>query len=216
MFSGIVKGVGRVLEQKDLGGDKRWTLSVGDFGLGPIAIGGSIAVSGVCLTVTESHADRFAVDLSTETLRVTTFGKLGVGARVNLEAPLRLGDPLDGHLVTGHVDGVGEVLDLQPSARSTVIRIAVPDGLSRYVAQKGSIAVDGVSLTVNAVEGRAFEVNVIPHTQAVTVIGEYRRSVAVNIEVDIIARYLERLGTAGEGSGLSLELLKKHGYAREE
>jgi riboflavin synthase len=216
MFSGIVKGVGRILAVQDLRGDQRWIVGVGDAAIGPLAIGGSIAVSGVCLTVTEAHADRFAVDLSAETLNVTTFGKLGMNARVNLEAPLKLADPLDGHLVTGHVDGVGEVVDLAPSARSTVIRIEVPEALSRYVAQKGSIAVDGVSLTVNAVQNRVFEVNVIPHTQAVTVIGEYRRGAAVNIEVDIIARYLERLGSAGQGSGVRMELLKKHGYARED
>jgi riboflavin synthase len=216
MFSGIVKGVGQILEQKDLGGDKRWIVGLGDSGLSALAVGGSIAVSGVCLTVTEFLGDRFACDLSTETLDVTTLGRLGAGARVNLEVPLRLSDLLDGHLVTGHVDGIGEVVDLAPSARSTVIRIELPEHLGRYVAHKGSVAVDGVSLTVNAVSGRGFDVNVIPHTQAVTVIGEYRRGSAVNIEVDIIARYLERLGTAGKGSGLSLELLKQHGYARED
>ncbi len=120
MFSGIVKGVGRILALQDLGGDQRWVVGVGDAAVGTIAIGGSIAVSGACLTVTESHADRFAADLSTETLRVTTLGGLGIGARVNLEPPLRLADPLDGHLVTGHVDGVGKVLELTPAARSTV------------------------------------------------------------------------------------------------
>jgi riboflavin synthase len=216
MFSGIVKGVGRILALQELGGDQRWVVGVGDAAIGTIAIGGSIAVSGACLTVTESHADRFAADLSTETLRVTTLGTLGIGARVNLETPLKLADPLDGHLVTGHVDGVGTVLELTPAARSTVIRIELPEALSRYVAQKGSVAVDGVSLTVNAVRGRTFEVNVIPHTQAVTVIGEYRRGRAVNIEVDIIARYLERLGAAEGASSVGMELLKRHGYARED
>jgi riboflavin synthase len=220
MFSGIVKGVGRILEQQDRGGDRRWVVALGDAALGSLAIGGSVAVSGVCLTVVETRADRFAVDLSTETLDVTTFGKLAVGARVNLEAPLKVGDPLDGHLVTGHVDGVGEVLELTPAARSTTVRVGIPEALSRYVAQKGSIAVDGVSLTVNAVRGASFEVNVIPHTQAVTVIGEYRRGVAVNIEVDIIARYLERLGRAEdqpqETAGLGMELLYRHGYARKD
>jgi riboflavin synthase len=216
MFSGIVKGVGRILEQKDLGGDQRWVVATGDAPLGRLAVGGSVAVSGVCLTATEVCKDRFAVDLSAETLAVTTFAKLGVGARVNLEPPLTLADPLDGHLVSGHVDGVGTVVDLAPSARSTVIRFEIPEALARYVAQKGSVAVDGVSLTVNAVQGRTFEVNVIPHTQAVTVIGEYRRGVAVNIEVDIIARYLERLGGAEKPSGVGLELLKQHGYARED
>ncbi len=216
MFSGIVKGVGQIREQRDLGGDQRWVVGFGGSGLPALAVGGSIAVSGVCLTVTESSADSFAVDLSVETLAVTTFGGLTAGARVNLEPPLRLTDPLDGHLVTGHVDGVGKVLELTPAARSTVIRIEVPEALSRYIAQKGSVAVDGVSLTVNAVRGRAFEVNVIPHTQAVTVIGEYRRGRAVNIEVDIIARYIERLGGAESAPGVGLELLKQHGYARED
>ena len=219
MFSGIIRGVGRVLEQHDLGGDRRWVVALGDSGVAPLAIGGSIAVSGVCLTAVETRPDRFAVDLSRETLDVTTFGRLGVGARVNLEPPLKIGDPLDGHLVTGHVDGVGEVIDLAPAARSTTVRIRLPRDLARYVAQKGSIAVDGVSLTVNAVLGDTFEVNVIPHTQAVTVIGEYRRGVAVNIEVDIIARYLERLGSADQAAsaatGASMELLRRHGYARE-
>jgi len=220
MFSGIVKGVGRILEQEDRGGDRRWVVALGDASVGPLAIGGSIAVSGVCLTVTETRQDRIAVDLSTETLDVTTFGKLAVGSRVNLEAPLKVGDPLDGHLVTGHVDGVGEVVELAPAARSTTVRIRLPEALSRYVAQKGSVAVDGVSLTVNAVRDRMFEVNVIPHTQAVTVIGEYRRGVAVNIEVDIIARYLERLGRSenhsGKAAGVGMELLHRHGYARKD
>jgi riboflavin synthase len=219
MFSGIVKGVGRILEQHDLGGDRRWVVALADSGVVPLAIGGSIAVSGVCLTAVETRPDRFAVDLSRETLDVTTFGKLGVGARVNLEPPLKVGDPLDGHLVTGHVDGVGEVVELAPAARSTMVRIRLPRDLSRYVAQKGSVAVDGVSLTVNAVGGDTFEVNIIPHTQAVTVIGEYRRGVAVNIEVDIIARYLERLGSgeqrASAAVGASMELLRRHGYTRE-
>jgi riboflavin synthase len=214
MFSGIVKGVGRIVERRDLGGDRRWVISLGDTSIEPPAIGGSIAVSGVCLTAVESKADRFAADLSRETLDVTTLGRLGVGARVNLEPPLKIGDPLDGHIVTGHVDGVGEVLELATAARSTTIRIRVPQALSRYVAQKGSIAVDGVSLTVNAVQGDTFEVNVIPHTQAVTVIGDYRRGSAVNIEVDVIARYVDRLFTSRQASSLPLlDKLKEHGFS---
>jgi riboflavin synthase len=220
VFSGIVKGVGRVVEQHDLGGDRRWVVAVGDAAVGPLVVGGSIAVNGVCLTAIETYPDRFVVDVSRETLAVTTFGKLGVGAAVNLEAPLRIGDPLDGHFVSGHVDGVGVVVEIASAARSKTLSIDVPEALSRYVAPKGSIAVDGVSLTVNAVHGSTFEVNVIPHTQAVTVIGEYRRGVAVNIEVDIIARYLERLGSAearpGRPAGLDMELLQKHGYSRED
>jgi riboflavin synthase len=220
VFSGIVKGVGRVVEQHDLHGDRRWIVAVGDAAIGPLSVGGSIAVNGVCLTATETYPDRFAADISGETLAVTTFGKLGVGAAVNLEAPLRIGDPLDGHIVSGHVDGVGEVVGLLPAARSQTIRIELPEALSRYVAPKGSIAVDGVSLTVNAVRGNIFEVNVIPHTQAVTVIGGYRHGVAVNIEVDIIARYLERLRSAEDRpdrpAGVDMELLQKHGYARKD
>ena len=193
MFSGIVKGVGRVLEQHDLGGDRRWVLALEGTGVAPLALGGSIAVSGVCLTAVETRPDRFAVDLSRETLDVTTFGKLGVGARVNLEPPLKVGDSLDGHLVTGHVDGVGELVDLASAARSTTLRIRLPRDLARYVAQKGSIAVDGVSLTVNAVRGDTFEVNIIPHTAQQTSFGSVGVGRQINIEIDILARYLGRM-----------------------
>jgi riboflavin synthase len=220
VFTGIVKGVGHVVEQYEVGGDRRWIVAVGNAAVGPLVIGGSVAVNGVCLTAVEAYADRFVVDISRETLAVTTFGKLGVGTAVNLEAPLRMGDPLDGHFVSGHVDGVGAVVEIVPAARSKTLSIELPDALSRYVAPKGSIAVDGVSLTVNEVRGNTFAVNVIPHTQAVTVIGEYRRGAAVNIEVDIIARYLERLGSAearkGHPAGLDMELLQQHGYARKD
>ncbi|HZF31672.1 MAG TPA: riboflavin synthase [Gammaproteobacteria bacterium] len=216
MFSGIVKGVGRVAETAELGADRRWVIDAGDVPLGPLAIGGSVAVNGCCLTATTLAGSRFTVDLSTQTLAVTTLGRLGAGARVNLEAPLKLGEPLDGHLVQGHVDGVGEVVKLEAAGRSTVLGIELPEPLARYVAQKGSIAIDGVSLTVNAVRGNLFEVNVIPHTQTVTVIGGYRLGDAVNIEVDMIARYLERLGRRDDERGLGMELLKKHGYARKD
>ncbi|HET8698027.1 MAG TPA: riboflavin synthase [Gammaproteobacteria bacterium] len=216
MFSGIVKGVGRIAETTDLGADRRWVVDAAEVPLGPLAIGGSVAVNGCCLTATSIAGARFTVDLSAETLAVTTLGTLGAGARVNLEPPLRLSDPLDGHLVQGHVDGVGRVVKLEAAGRSTVIGIEIPEPLARYVAQKGSIAVDGVSLTVNAVSGNRFEINVIPHTQAVTVIGGYRLGDAVNIEVDMIARYLERLGRRDDHRGLGMELLEKHGYARKD
>jgi len=208
--------VGRVAETAELGADRRWVIDAGDVPLGPLAIGGSVAVNGCCLTATTLAGSRFTVDLSTQTLAVTTLGRLGAGARVNLEAPLKLGEPLDGHLVQGHVDGVGEVVKLEAAGRSTVLGIELPEPLARYVAQKGSIAIDGVSLTVNAVRGNLFEVNVIPHTQTVTVIGGYRLGDAVNIEVDMIARYLERLGRRDDERGLGMELLKKHGYARKD
>src|SRR5690606_7050945 len=160
---------------------------------GALEIGASIAVNGACLTAIELGADRFAADVSAATLAVTTLGRLEAGARVNLEPSLKLGDPLDGHLVLGHVDGVGRVTAVRSDGRSRVIEIEVPPGLERYVARKGSIAVDGVSLTVNAVDGRRFEVNVVPHTAAVTIIGEYAPGTAVNIEADLLARYVARL-----------------------
>jgi riboflavin synthase len=216
VFSGIVKGVGRIAEQIDLGGDRRLVVATGDAALGSLEIGASIAVNGVCLTATAATAERFTADVSGETLAVTTFARLGPGARVNLEPPLKAGQPLDGHLVTGHIDGVGEVIELAPVGRSLRLGIEVPAPLSRYIAAKGSVAVDGVSLTVNAVHGRRFEVNIIPHTQAVTVIGEYRLGSAVNIEVDMIARYLERLVHPDVESGIDMQLLKDHGYARND
>ena len=193
MFSGIVKGVGRVLESADLGGDRRLTIDIRGVALPPLQTGCSIAVNGVCLTAVECTAERFAADVSLETLSATTLGELSGGDPVNLESALRLNDTVDGHLVTGHVDGIGRVVAVEPAARSTGVRIALDGALTRYIARKGSVAVDGVSLTVNAVQAGAFEVNIIPHTIAVTVISEYRRGRAVNIEVDIVARYLERL-----------------------
>jgi riboflavin synthase len=194
MFSGIIKAVGRIAESIDAGADRRLTIELGGAAPGPVAIGGSIAVNGVCLTAVASAGERIDVDVSAVTLAVTNLGRLVPGARVNLEPPLRLGEPLDGHLVTGHVDAVGTVIAMSPDGRSTRLAIEVPGVVARYVATKGSIAVDGVSLTVNAVDGCRFDVNIIPHTRDATIIGEYRVGSAVNIEVDVIARYLERLG----------------------
>lgn len=201
MFSGLVKGSGRVAARTDSKQDARFVIELGAAAVGPVAVGGSIAVNGVCLTAIEVAGGAFAADVSAETLAVTTLRHLAAGARVNLESPLKAGDPLDGHIVTGHVDGVGEVVAFEAAGRSQRLVIAVPPALARYVAQKGSIAVDGVSLTVNAVRGAEFEVNVIPHTLAVTIIGEYRPGTAVNVEVDMIARYVERLlGARLDGS----------------
>lgn len=196
MFSGIITSVGRVLAQSDAGGDRRLTIGFDADALPAPAIGASIAVNGCCLTVTSAEHGRFTADVSHATLAVTTLGALEAGTRVNLEPALRVGDALDGHWVTGHVDGVGEVAELEPAARSTVVRFTLPERLARYVAAKGSIAVDGVSLTVNAAGERDFEVNIVPHTRAVTVVGDYVPGTAVNIEVDIIARYVERLSGA--------------------
>lgn len=194
MFSGIVRTTGRVIEWTDLGGDARLAIGYGTDELGAIAPGASIAVNGACLTATACGPGRFEADVSKETLAVTTLGALEVGSPVNLEPSLRVGDPMDGHYVSGHIDGVGRVVEIGPAARSTFLAIELPGTLSRYVARKGSIAVDGVSLTVNAVSGRRFEVNIVPHTREATVISGYAPDTPVNIEVDIVARYVERLG----------------------
>lgn len=219
MFAGIVKAVGEVAERRDQAGDCTLAIRHPAGALGSLAIGSSVAVNGVCLTVTEFSADRFSADVSAATLAVTTFASLSAGSRVNLEPSLKIGDSLDGHFVTGHVDGRGEVAALAADGRSTALTFELPVELARYVARKGSIAVDGVSLTVNAVTERSFDVNIIPHTSAATIIGGYRVGTAVNIEVDVVARYLERLGQsrAGRpGAGISLEFLKKHGYASND
>jgi riboflavin synthase len=211
----LVKGIGRVSSRTSQGGDARFVVELGSAAVAPLAVGGSVAVNGVCLTAVAVAPGSFTADVSAATLAVTTLGGLSAGSRVNLEPPLKAGDPLDGHIVTGHVDGVGEVLKIEPSGSSKRLVIAVPAALARYIAQKGSVAVDGVSLTVNAVRAAEFEVNIIPHTQSMTVIGEYARGTAVNIEVDMLARYLERLVEASAGDGIDLAFLRKHGYARD-
>ncbi|HJR71993.1 MAG TPA: riboflavin synthase [Gammaproteobacteria bacterium] len=215
MFSGLVKGTGRIAARTEHGADQRFAIELEASSVAPLAVGGSIAVNGVCLTAVTATATGFSADVSAETLAVTTLGRLALGRRVNLEPPLKAGDPLDGHLVTGHVDGVGEVVSATPAGRGKCVVVAVPSALARYVATKGSVAVDGVSLTVNAVRGAEFTVNIIPHTLAQTVIGEYERGTAVNIEVDLLARYLERLLAEPAGSGIDREYLRKHGYARD-
>ena len=192
----------------------RFAIELGSAAIGPLAVGGSIAVNGVCLTAVAVAPHGFTADVSAATLAVTTLGRLVAGSRVNLEPPLRAGDPLDGHIVTGHVDGVGEVIGVEPVGGSKRIVVAVPAALSRYIAPKGSVAIDGVSLTVNGVGAAELEVNIIPHTQAVTVIGEYARGTAVNIEVDMLARYLERLVQPDAPRGVDLATLREHGYAR--
>jgi riboflavin synthase len=156
-------------------------------------LGDSICVQGCCLTVTELIGRAFAADVSRETLSLTTLGDLGVGSHVNLEPSLKAGDALGGHLVSGHVDGVAQVASVASDARSTRVGISVPDHLAKYIARKGSVAIDGVSLTVNEVEGATFGVNLIPHTQEVTTLGRLKPGVRVNLEVDQVARYVERL-----------------------
>ncbi len=193
MFTGIVQDVGRVLQIAPRDGDLRLIIGVERLSLAGAHSGDSICVSGVCLTAVDLTRDSFAADVSRETLAVTTLGALVEGSRVNLEPALRAGDPLGGHLVSGHVDGIAEVVSVTDDARSVRIAFRCPPSLARYVARKGSVAIDGVSLTVNDVDGEQFGVNLIPHTQAVTTLGELAVGDRANLEVDQVARYVERL-----------------------
>jgi riboflavin synthase len=196
VFTGIIKAVGhiaRIDHYRSGGTDARMRIATGTLDPGEWFQGASIAVNGVCLTAVEFDDSGFAADVSAETLRVTTLGQLGVGAPVNLEPALRMGQSLDGHMVTGHVDCVARVAAVTPEGRGQQLRITVPGAFSRYIARKGSVAVDGVSLTVNHVDAADFEVMIVPHTRVATIIQHYDVGTAVNIEVDIVARYLERL-----------------------
>lgn len=193
MFTGIVQDVGRVLSREARSGDVRMVIAFDRFDPSGISVGDSICVQGCCLTAIELHDRTFAADVSRETLSLTTLGDLAPGSAVNLEPSLKAGDPLGGHLVSGHVDGVAEIAAISGDARSTRIEVSVPAALARYIARKGSVSIDGVSLTVNDVQGTSFGINLIPHTQAVTTLGALRVGTRVNIEVDQIARYVERL-----------------------
>ncbi len=200
MFTGIIQAIGHITRVERREGDVRLHLTAGDLDLSDVSPGDSIAVSGVCLTALEPSVHGFVADVSNETLRLTTLGHAKEGDAVNLEKALRLVDRLGGHLVSGHVDGMGEVLAIDDDARSQRWRFRVPQALSRYIAKKGSVCIDGVSLTVNAVEADDFEVNLIPHTTQVTTFGARRVGDAVNIEVDLMARYAERLFAAEAAS----------------
>jgi riboflavin synthase len=193
MFTGIVLAKGTVLTTERRGGDVRIRIGAGDLDMSDVATGDSICVSGVCLTAIDSDAKSFCADVSTETLSRTTLGTLHVGDGVNLEKSLRLSDRLGGHLVSGHIDAIGRVVSVEPDARSQRWRFEIPEGLAKYIAAKGSVCIDGVSLTVNDVDANTFGVNLIPHTIAVTTFAEKRVGDGVNIEVDLIARYVERL-----------------------
>jgi riboflavin synthase len=193
MFTGIVQDVGRVVSRETRGGDARLVISFDRLDPSGIKVGDSICVQGCCLTAVELQDRTFTADASRETLSLTTLGDLAPGSPVNLEPSLRAGDPLGGHLVSGHVDGIGEIAAMSGDARSTRMEISVPAALARYIARKGSVAIDGVSLTVNEVRGVTFGINLIPHTQAVTTLGALRVGTRINVEVDQIARYVERL-----------------------
>jgi riboflavin synthase len=193
MFTGLIQDVGRIAAQQERDGDMRLHIAVGALPMHDVLPGESIAVSGVCLTVVEHDAQGFVADVSNETLARTTLGSFAIGAAVNLERALLATDRLGGHLVAGHVDGVGEVMSIADDARSQRWRFHAPQRLLRYIAEKGSICVDGVSLTVNAVEVDSFEVNLVPHTIAHTAFAETSVGATVNLEVDLVARYVERL-----------------------
>ena len=211
MFTGIIQAQGTISAIERTGGDVR--LSVRSTGLpfSSYEIGESIAVNGACLTATALRNDGFDTDVSVETLTVTALANLAVGASVNLEPSLGLGDRLGGHLVSGHVDCVGTIVSVSNDARSIRLGVQIPAEFARYVARKGSVCVDGVSLTINEVSGNTFDLNIIPHTAETTTIGDYAVGSTVNIEVDLLARYVERL-LAKDQSGMSMEFLEAHGY----
>lgn len=200
MFTGLIQAVGRIVAREPRGGDLRLHVAFADLARSDVAVGESIAVSGVCLTVVAFDDERCAADVSNETLSLTTLGKLPVGAAVNLERALRASDRLGGHMVSGHVDGIGQVADIADDGRSQRWRFSAAPGLLRFIAGKGSVAIDGVSLTVNAVDNSGFEVNLVPHTIANTAFAQTARGAAVNIEVDVVARYVERLLQARDES----------------
>jgi len=200
------------------GGDVRLRVRTSRLVLDDIHLGDSIATNGVCLTVVDLPGDGYLADVSLESLSLTTLGGLNVGSPLNLEKALTLSTPLGGHLVSGHVDGVGRVLERRVDARSVRFRIEAPPELARYIAHKGSICVDGASLTVNAVEGSRFELNIVPHTLQETIMEDYQAGTRVNLEVDLVARYLERLllgdraADASMEEGITLEKLAEHGF----
>lgn len=198
MFTGIIETVGVIGSIEPCNGDMRVFVQTGTMDLGDLRLGDSVAVNGVCLTVVNLRKDGFWADVSQETMRRSSLAGLKQGGRVNLEKALRANSRLGGHMVSGHVDGLGKVVSLSRDARSWLVRIQAPAELSRYIAEKGSVTVDGVSLTVNAVTDNCFDLNVVPHTMQMTAMSGYHAGQEVNLEVDLIARYLERLLTGGK------------------
>lgn len=199
MFTGLIEGVGSLAACETRGGDVRLRIDTGTLPFGDVVLGESIAVNGVCLTVVAFAAAHFEADASNETLSLTTLGTLPVGRALNLERAMRASDRLGGHLVSGHVDGIGRVLSIHDDARAQRWRFSAPAALSKYIAKKGSICVDGTSLTVNEVDGDGFEVALVPHTVSHTAFSQTQAGDEVNLEVDLVARYVERLLSAREG-----------------
>lgn len=219
MFTGIIEAIGTVRALTPKGGDVRVYVQTGKLDLSDVKLGDSIAVNGICLTAVELPGDGFWADVSRETLARTAFIDLKAGSRVNLEKALTPTSRLGGHLVSGHVDGVGEVISREENARAVQFRIRAPRELARYIALKGSITVDGTSLTVNGVNGAEFELTIVPHTLGETIMADYRPGRQVNLEVDLLARYLERLmlgdkAAEPSASGLTTSFLAEHGYLK--
>jgi riboflavin synthase len=218
VFTGIIQAAGEITGLEPRGGDMRLTIQCPNLGMDTVSLGDSIAVNGVCLTVIEWDNKGFSADVSRESLERTTLGGLNKGGAVNLEKALTLQTPLGGHLVSGHVDGVGEVIAREKLARAEEFWIRAPSELAKYIAEKGSICVDGISLTVNAVKGAEFRLTIVPHTLDVTTMQGFEVGQKVNLEVDLIARYLERLllgeKAAETASGITEGFLAEHGFKR--
>ena len=193
MFTGIIETVGEVVAKELREGDVKLTLKADESYLEAVMLGDSIACNGVCLTVVDRTSNQFMLDVSVETLSLTTIGDWGVGSKVNLEQAMIASSRFGGHLVSGHIDRIGEIIDIADDARSWRMTVRVPKNIRQYIAKKGSICVDGVSLTINSVEDSEFSVNIVPHTLSHTIIGDYKLNQKVNIEIDTIARYVERL-----------------------
>ena len=213
MFTGIIQAIGRIESLTSRGDSVRLAIVADGFDTSDVALGDSIATSGPCLTAVALGPGRFEADVSPETLARTTLGGKRAGDKVNLEKALRLSDRLGGHLVSGHVDGVGSVISRVERDGYVQFRLAAPPELSRYIAHKGSIAVEGVSLTVNAVHGHDFELMLIPHTLERTTLGDLRAGSRVNLEIDLVARYLERLHGGSAASGITEDTLKQAGWS---
>lgn len=218
MFTGIIEAVGSIRSLTPKGGDVRVQVATGKLDLSDVKLGDSIAVNGICLTAVELPGDGFSADVSRETLARTGFVNLRPGSPVNLEKALLPTTRLGGHLVSGHVDGVGEILSRSDSARAVIFKIRAPKELARYIAMKGSITVDGISLTVNGVNGSEFELTIVPHTLQETIMDSYQAGTLVNLEIDLIARYLERLllgdKAAEPKAGITEAFLAEHGFLR--
>lgn len=218
MFTGIIEAVGEVAALQMRSGDLRLYIRSGNLPLAEVKLGDSIASNGVCLTVVDLPGDGFWADVSRETLAHSSFAEAKTGMAVNLERAMLASSRFDGHIVSGHVDGVGTIVAMQRDARSLRLSIDAPENLARYIAQKGSICVDGVSLTVNRVDGASFELNIVPHTAAETTIASYRVGSRVNLEVDVVARYLERLLDArsldSRSGGITMATLAENGFMK--